>query len=492
MSIQESTDKFVQDAKKDINDGRAKTSPVNGRKGGRDFLPVQEWAEAFIYAEHTRDGIITLRSLAGQWYEFRGDYWHTRMAGDIESKVMGYLQENHGDACRISNALKKDVMENLKSANLCVLDSESYKIPCFLPTGETAMAWIPMKNAVINVEKAASAVSNGTALPPDARKAISPANFFTYGLDYDFDPAATCPKWEKYLEGVQPDPENRDILQMMAGLGLVPDCSYNVAFFLLGEGGTGKGTFINVLSSLIGKDNYCTVPLAKLADRFGLAPLTQKLLNLVGEMPTMPENWKTSDVEGMFKAITSGDDIPVEVKYESGYNARAIARMIFATNRLPDFTDRSAGVWDRIRIIPFNQRFRNTAAQNPHLSAELCEELPGIFNWALRGLAQLRKRKTFPETTEGEKIKDDHRSICDHERAFLDECAELRADGFVGKDILYAKYKEWIFANGYRPLGKGKFERAVKTVFPSATDARRRTEQGLAYCFNDIQLKSDI
>lgn len=473
-----------------IKDRRAITSKSNGAKGGRTWLPVDEWAASFIHNHFKQEDKITLRCMAGQWFLFQGSYWQKYMKGDLESRIMGYLQENHSLECRVSATIRSDVLENIKSDKLCGLDSSKYKIPCFLPSGESAMNWIPMKNAVINVEEAAEAVANGNPLPTNSLKELSPDIFFTYGLGYDFDQTATCPKWEKYLADVQPDIENREILQMMVGLGLVPDCSYNVAFFLLGEAGTGKSTFINILSRLIGRDNYCTIPLSRLADRFGLAPLTQKLLNLVGDMPTMPENGKSAGIEAMFKSVTAGDDLPVEIKYQDGYTAKAIARMIFATNHMPDFVDRSAAVWDRIRIVPFNQRIRNTTAQNPHLSTELCEELPGIFNWALRGLAMLRKRKTFPEATEGEKIKDELRNQCDHERAFLSEKTEAYPGGFEVKDKLYAEYREWIQANGYRALGKSKFDQRVTAIYPSVTESRHRTENGQVRCFSGIRLKS--
>ena len=263
---------------------------------------------------------------------------------------------------------------------------------------------------------------------------------------------------------------------MLAGLALVPDCRYNVGFFLFGAAGTGKSVFVNVLTALVGAENCCNIPLARLADRFGLASLTEKLLNIVGELPQMPESGRSADVEGFFKAITSGDEIPVERKGKDGYKARAIARMVFATNTMPFFTDRSAGVWDRVRIIPFNHVFRGTAQQNPNLSSELLAELPGVFNWALRGLAKLRTLQTFPECPEGEVLKAEHRDGCDHERAFLLEYTEAAPGNWVSTDKLYKQYREWVENNGYRPVGAANFKRAVKLVYPRSYEDRKQTQ----------------
>lgn len=63
---------------------------------------------------------------------------------------------------------------------------------------------------------------------------------------------------------------------------------------------------------------------------------------------------------------------------------------------------------DRLRIIPFTQRFRGTNQEDPMLRERLVEELPGIFNVALKGLADLKKLKRFPDTKAGKHLKENH------------------------------------------------------------------------------------
>lgn len=469
-------------------DLRQISSPLNGLFGGREHIPVDKWALNFAN-RHKVNEVFTLRFYVGQWYEYRGDYWHELNPKDLKSDLVGFLQlEGYADDYRISEALVKDVLLNLQSNRICGLHSGHFRIPCFLSNKKDAAGWLPMKNAVINVEAAAAAVGRGEPLPPDARYVHSPELFITYGLNYDYAPDAICPRWNKYLSEVQPEAANRESLQMMSGLALVPDCRYNVSFFLYGPAGTGKSVFVNVLTALVGAENCCCIPLAKLGNRFGLAPLTTKLLNIVGELPQMPENGRSADVEGFFKSITSGDVIPVERKGIDGWDARAMARMVFATNVMPTFTDRSDGVWDRVRIIPFNQVFRGKPNQNHNLTAELLEELPGIFNWALLGLAKLRKLRTFPECPEGEVLKEEHRDSCDHERAFLAECTEAEAEAKLPSDELYQKYHKWMEDNGYRPKGASNFAQAVKTMYPKAHTKRERVESGQTTFWYNIRM----
>ena len=475
-------------------DRRAITSPINGQAGGKPFLRTEALAEDFLRARYTQDGFLTLRRYCGTWYEWRGDYWHERADGDIRAAIAGHLQARAvGEVTRLSRRTIDDVVAMLDSDRLCALDSLKYRIPCFLPNGESAAGWMPTKNVVINVEVVAKAMERGEPIPPEAVRAPSPELFVTYGLDYEFDPTAQCPKFLKYLNEVQPSEENRERLQMLAGLALVPDCRYNVAFFLCGEAGTGKSVFMNVLAHLVGEDNCCSVPLASLAARFGKAPLTEKLLNIVGDLPTMPESGNANSVEGFFKQITSGEEIPVERKGVDAYKAPATARMVFATNSMPYVADRSKAIWDRLRIIPFNQRIRETKEQNPNLAAEIvAAELPGVLNWALVGLAKLRKQAQFPECSEGAALKDEHRNACDHELEFLTEHVEEAPGEWVSTDALFKDYRRWMLESNYRPTGAANFKRAVKRIFPKSYEKRERVGLRQMTVFYNIKVMSDL
>ena len=280
----------------------------------------------------------------------------------------------------------------------------------------------------------------------------------------------------KYLEEVQPNEENREMLQMIAGLLLILDTSYNVAFFLVGQGGTGKSVFMNVLEALVGSDNCCCVPLASLAFRFANIGLTESLANIIGDISVTPDSGRLADMKGVFKKVTSGETLFVERKFMNGKEARVTARCVFATNEMPHFSDRSNGIWDRVRVIPFNVVFRNTDKQNPRLFEELCGELPGIFKWALDGLRKLRDHKTFPQSEEGRVLLEQLREDYDHEGTFLRETVKEDKNGNVESQSLYQSYRKWCMENGYSPVGANKFKSAVLRMFPDVTYKREPNE----------------
>ena len=488
----EAVAKFKSRIEAESIDRRAITSPINGQQGGRPHLRPELVTENFLKERVTEAGKMTLRRDRGTWYEWWGGYWRDRTSEDVRAAVLKYLQKTGiGEYSRLSKYTVDNVLEHL--IGFCYLDSLLCRMPCFLPRGESAVGWMPMKNCVLDVERAAVALERGEPIPREAMRPTSPELFTTYGLDYDFDPAARCPKFLKYLSENQPSKENRESLQMLAGLALVPDCRYNVAFFLYGEAGTGKSVFAAVLKHLVGVKNCCCVPMANLADRFGKAPLTEKLLNVVEDMSVIQEGGGVAGVEGYFKQITAGEEIPVERKGVDAYKAPVTARMVFATNTLPYIGDRSKAMWDRSRIIPFNQRIRGTARQNPNLPDEIvAEELPGVLNWALVGLAKLRKLTQFPECPEGLALKEAHRMDCDHEREFLTEHVEAAPGCWVSSDQLFKKYQAWMLENNYRPTGAANFKKAVKRVFPRSLVDRSREGIRRVTIYRNIRTISEL
>lgn len=179
MSIRELPEKILEispELKAEVErlekqDRRRITSPENGRAGGRKHIQVDLWAKEFLDARYKQGDIYTLKRYAGQWYEFNGSYWQGLNLADLEGDIMGFLQSTgRGEETRLSRAILVDVIENMKSSGLCNLHSGRYKIPCFLPTGESAFGWLPMKNAVIDIEKAAVAAESGEDLPQEAQR----------------------------------------------------------------------------------------------------------------------------------------------------------------------------------------------------------------------------------------------------------------------------------------------------------------------------------
>lgn len=440
-------------------DRRRITSKRNGKQGGREPINVLDMAAGFVKHCTDRDG-AGIRHFRESWYSFCAGVWHENPDVDFEAQLTDYIQNRfYLDIPRISRALLGDVVLNLKSAGLCHIPSDRQE-PFYISGEGSESALFNMKNGLLN------------RLTMEL-KPHTPDLFSTVQLPYSYRPDAICPGWDKYLQEVQAEtPENIRLLKMMFGLCLIPETRFNVAFYLYGEGGTGKSVCLHVLTKLIGEHNICCIPLNRFGEKFGLYPLTTKLVNIVGESPFQTKYNELAGAENTLKEITDGGIIAIEQKMKNPYQARVTARCIFATNNLPLFSDRSNGLWDRLRIISFKTRIRGTGHENQNLRYELEQELPGIFLWALEGLRELQQLQRFPDTPDGQAIREEHRDICDHERVFLNEYYAFEI-GFRNETrAVYEHYREWMKDNGYGGMGEARFSQSVKRVFPKVFKQR--------------------
>lgn len=298
--------------------------------------------------------------------------------------------------------------------------------------------------------------------------------FALRSLPYPFSSERACPMWKQYLADVQPRKNGQDVLQMLAGLCLIPCTKYEVFFVLHGPSGTGKSVFLDVLRALVGKENVCCVPLKDMGNRFNTFLLTENLVNLVDDMPVCDERNASRNAEGMLKTTVTGGLLPYERKFQNRADDRpATARVVMATNAIPYFLDRSDALYERMRCIPFEQKMRGTQRQIPGLAEKIVgEELPGVFTWALVGLAMLEEMGYFPEHSRGLAIKNAHQVECDPVLQFLgDRGLDVAQGQKVSAAYLYQGYKNWCETNGHRALSANRFAHEVS----DRTGAEKKT-----------------
>ena len=226
----------------------------------------------------------------------------------------------------------------------------------------------------------------------------SPSRFIRGFIPYDYDEDATCPVFEKWIAGIMcNDPELVSVLQEFMGYVIEGGSySHHKLLWLSGTGRNGKSTFIDVLKALVGKENYISASLSSLMnDKFMAAQLDGKLLCASEEV-----NFGDYRDSGLIKTLTGDGEISAQRKFKPAFDFRNKAKMVQSLNELPQLQDLSLGMLSRIIIVPFNRTFTD-AEQDKGIKEKLFAELPGIFNWALDGLARLRERGKFTEAKAG-------------------------------------------------------------------------------------------
>lgn len=187
-------------------------------------------------------------------------------------------------------------------------------------------------------------------------------------------PSETAPQdgiTKAWLCQAVPDAADREVLLAFAGLCLSPDRSFQTSLFLVGDGGNGKGVFLENVTCAVGKDNVSNKPLEKLcSSRFASAGLVGKIANICGDLSVtaLPE---TSE----FKRVTGEDYLDAEEKGKDAFSFRPYAKFLWSLNGLPIVRDDKSGAFARrLRIIKF--------AYKPKVEdAELKQKLSGDIEW---------------------------------------------------------------------------------------------------------------
>jgi P4 family phage/plasmid primase-like protien len=284
----------------------------------------------------------------------------------------------------------------------------------------------------------------------------SPDVLTTSQLPVSYDPAATCPRIIQFWQEVS-QPQDLPLLGEIAGWLLWPEYKVHVAIMLLGQGRNGKGTLLRLLTAFLGTQNVSNVTLQDLvADRFAKADLYGKLANIGGDIPS-----KDLSDTAPFRMLTGEDDNRAQEKYKPAFSFRNNAKLLFSANVLPRSPDDTYAFYSRWIILEFLNRFNPVEGTgDPDLLAKLTtsQELSGLLNLALEGLARLRANRwrfSYSKTVEDVELM--YKRNANPVLAFLlDEC-EPATDSYIEKGVFFNRFKAYAERHGIRPMSVTRF-----------------------------------
>ena len=272
----------------------------------------------------------------------------------------------------------------------------------------------------------------------------------TIRIPVKYDPKAQCPLFLKFANEVFCGREKLiQTVQEMMGYALTSEVRAQVAFLLYGGGANGKSVLAEIIKELCGVSNVCSVSLSELGKSFNRLALFGKTLNLVTECSIDSNNFQTD----YFKAIVTGDPISAEIKCGPMFVFKPFVKMIFGVNKLPYTRDKSYGMARRILIIPFDRKFKGKDA-DPYLADKLRDELPGIMNFALKGLVRLRKNKfRFTVSEASASQLSEYQEISNPLSSFVKSMLEQgnAQDKLMNADA-YKMFQDWCDVNGHPKL----------------------------------------
>lgn len=319
----------------------------------------------------------------------------------------------------------------------------------------------------------------------------------TVCLPFEFDPAATCPTWERFLSEVfEGDDERAALLQEYFGYCLTQNTSMHKVLVMCGVRRSGKGTIQRVLQQLVGEQNSAAFDLWKFAERFGMSALANKLVAFVGEVNLTGHEKKTLIYQKL-NSVVGGDVQDIEQKGKDSYSAYLPTRFVIACNEMPTFPDSSGALAARLLILNFEVSFEGR--EDTGLGGKLTTELPGINNWALAGLTRLKAQGRFTVPASMQEAKEEFERESNTKLAFLRECCRINPalnpgnltgvrieQGDLSVDIahLVERWEKWCVEKGLNPGNSRWFCRDLRTLLPKLKEKRRSEDKRSRYYAN--------
>lgn len=280
--------------------------------------------------------------------------------------------------------------------------------------------------------------------------------------DVDFTPPVEgetlgthAPNFWRWLDrAAGKNPQKRDVI--LAALFMVLANRYDWQLFLevTGPGGSGKSILAEIATLLAGEDNATSADIDTLED-------PRKRASLIGfSLIRLPDQEKWSGDGAGLKAITGGDAVSVDPKYQNPYSTHIPAVILAVNNNPMRFTDRSGGVSRRRVIIHFPEQIA-PEERDPQLRDKISHELAVIVR-------QLMQKFSDPMTArallQSQQNSDEALNIKRDADPTFDFCGYLemlpQTNGmFMGnasivprnyRKYLYHAYLAYMEANGYR------------------------------------------
>jgi putative DNA primase/helicase len=278
-------------------------------------------------------------------------------------------------------------------------------------------------------------------------------------ISWNYNPNAYNKSVDNVLNKIScKDKKLRALLEECIGYCLFRRNELGKCIILTGEGKNGKSTFLDMIKYFLGKENYSSLGLEEINQRFKPAQLEGKLANIGDDISN-----KYVDDNATFKKLVTGETINVERKGKDPFDFENYSKLIFSANEIPRINDKSNGLKRRLLIIPFNAKFSKADPDyDPFIKDKLLtnEGMEYLLKLALEGLQRIIYNNEFTEVECVQAALEEYEAINNPVVAFIDDVGIEGIENEPTKDT-HLKYSTWCIENGYRPISNIQFSKEI-------------------------------
>lgn len=390
------------------------------------------------------------------WHFWDGSRWCTGLPGGLHMLIDKMQRNLLKQSSKIEN--EKERIERRKA--LISLESHNRQLTLIqafqnVPTLITVADQLDREAMLLNCQNGTVDLKTGILKPHD------PADLITRIVNIEYDPAASCPAFMKFITwAMQEDMELAGYLQRFIGYCLTGRTSEQILNFWYGTGGNGKTTLMNIIQLLLG--DYATTADTSLIMQRTHGGDGNRLSMLAGlrgsRFVTLSEvNDGEKLDEAAIKSFTGGDAITCRHLYEGFFTYTPQAKLVGFGNYKPHVRGTDHGIWRRIHLVPFKAVI-SEEAKDPYLPNKLKAELPGVLAWAVRGCLEWQRAGLMPPEAVTKAVKE-YRETEDVFQSWINECCTLDENKRTPAAALILSFKDY---SGWRSMSDRKLGDLLK------------------------------
>ena len=401
---------------------------------------------------------------SGNWSIWNKNVWVPDLFGRIKEVVKTVLEEVAVNESKFYELPETDNKDDLKKAEkrlerflqFCqsiktssqingVVEILSTSCKNNIPISETSFDSDPF---IFNCKNGILDLKTGELMAHDKFRLCSKISNVEYTKD------AKCDKFVSFLRKIMKgNTEVIEWMQMYFGYCLTGLPPNRMVAFFWGDGRNGKSTLVNIVSRIIGEYSVAA-RIETFIESNNADKINQDIVQFRGSrLITAQESSDGQRLnENRIKDMSGGDKIVGRYLYsKQDISFVNTGKMIFSTNHKPKINGTDKGMWDRIRLIPFEYHIKDDELVDRFDEMLLKEESEGIFNWIYEGLRKLMSRNfKFPVVSTIEDATQEYKDEEDRVGQFLsDRCVFAFGHSLSSAD-LYREYSIYCGESGIK------------------------------------------
>ena len=294
---------------------------------------------------------------------------------------------------------------------------------------------------------------------------FSPEYAITNKIPWDYNPNAYDQTVDLTLNKIACNDESiRSLLEECIGYCFYRRNELSKSFILTGTGSNGKSTFLDMVRNVLGRNNYVSLDIDELSEKFSTTTMFGKLANIGDDIS---DEFLQGKAISQFKKIVSGNDIKAENKGQDVFFFKPSVKLLFSANEIPRVRNKGfKAIKRRLVIIPFNAEFsKNDPDYKWNIISLLTEQTATeyLIQLGLQGLERVLMNNGFTDSEAVTKQIDEFEKDNNPIIQFVDEFGE---DAILNESTseVFTMYDSFCYKNGFSKVSQKKFSMEIKRL----------------------------